>query len=253
MALFVETHGRGADVVMLHGWGLHGGVFHRLAEVLADRYCVHRVDLPGHGASPLIGYFDEAVVDWLDAYFPRAVHVLGWSLGGLISQYWAQRYPAKIKSLALVATSPCFVQRPDWPYAQTTHAIEALAASLNTAFELTLERFLALQMLGAPNARDTLKTVRASVFTHGRPQGLMPALQWLLHADSRSVIKDISCPVGIFHGCRDVITPIAAARWLASRLPCAELYEFRQASHAPFLSDEVAFVQKLTKHLGEHA
>jgi pimeloyl-ACP methyl ester carboxylesterase len=51
MNLFVESRGRGPDVVMLHGWGLHGGVFDRVASQLADRFCVHLVDLPGHGAS----------------------------------------------------------------------------------------------------------------------------------------------------------------------------------------------------------
>ncbi|RBH48944.1 pimeloyl-[acyl-carrier protein] methyl ester esterase, partial [Pseudomonas sp. MWU13-2860] len=35
MSLFVETLGQGPDVVMLHGWGLHGGVFSRVAERLA--------------------------------------------------------------------------------------------------------------------------------------------------------------------------------------------------------------------------
>ena len=49
--LFVHTQGRGPDVVLLHGWGLHGGVWARIADHLAADFTVHSVDLPGHGAS----------------------------------------------------------------------------------------------------------------------------------------------------------------------------------------------------------
>jgi len=254
MSLFIETHGRGPDVVLLHGWGLHGGVFDRVAANLAADFCVHRVDLPGHGASASVETFHpDAIAATLAERFPLPVHVLGWSLGGLIAQYWAARYPAQVKSLALVATSPRFVRDDSWPHAQQRSAIEGVGASLDTAFELTLERFLALQMLGAPAARQTLADLKAQLFSHGRPQGLLPALACLLTADARELAADIHCPVGLFFGARDAITPIGAGRWLAAALPDATLYEFAQASHAPFLSHENVFIDHLRHHLEQHA
>ena len=55
---------------MLHGWGLHGGVFSRVAERLAASHCVHLVDLPGHGASAPLASFDaDAVADLLTRPF----------------------------------------------------------------------------------------------------------------------------------------------------------------------------------------
>ncbi|KUM00414.1 pimeloyl-ACP methyl ester esterase BioH [Chromobacterium subtsugae] len=254
MNLFVETLGQGPDVVMLHGWGLHGGVFARVAEHLAGRFCVHLVDLPGHGASPALAGFDaDAVADLVASHFPLPVQVVGWSLGGLIAQHWAARHPERVKSLALVSTSPRFVRDETWPHAQERKAIEAVAASLDGAFEQTLERFLALQMMGAPAARDTLKSLRGELFSHGRPQGLLPALQLLLEADARSLAGRIRCPAALFCGARDAITPIGAGRWLAEALPDAVLYEFPQASHAPFLSHEQDFVRALAQHLEAQA
>ena len=254
MSLFVETLGQGPDVVMLHGWGLHGGVFSRVAARLAASHCVHLVDLPGHGASAPLDRFDaDAVADLLDQAFPLPTQLVGWSLGGLIAQHWAARHPDKIKSLALVATSPRFVRDDSWPHAQERKSIEAVAASLDGAFEQTLERFLALQMMGAPSARDTLKALRADLFAHGRPQGLLPALELLLEADARALAGRIQCPVGLFYGVRDAITPIGAGRWLAAELADARLYEFPQASHAPFLSHETEFVAALAQHLDAHA
>ena len=49
--LHIEVAGDGPPIVLLHGWGLHGGVFAPLVERLADRFTLHCVDLPGHGRS----------------------------------------------------------------------------------------------------------------------------------------------------------------------------------------------------------
>jgi pimeloyl-[acyl-carrier protein] methyl ester esterase len=254
MKVHIESVGQGPDLVLLHGWGLHGGVFARLAHALADDYCLHLVDLPGHGASAPIAGFDGAeVARLLAGYFPLPVHVLGWSLGGLIAQHWAIAHPQQVKSLALVASSPCFVRRPDWPHAQQQAAIAAVGASLESDFDATLERFLALQTLGSATARTTLKALREQLFSHGRPQGLQSALQLLLDADLRQEISAISCPVGLFFGERDVITPLAAGQWLAEQLADATLYAYPQASHAPFLSHEAAFIAGLKHHLDNNA
>ena len=148
---------------------------------------MHLVDLPGHGASAPLASFDaDAVADLLDQAFPLPAQVVGWSLGGLVAQHWAARHPDKIKSLALVATSPRFVRDESWPHAQERKSIEAVAASLDGAFEQTLERFLALQMMGAPSARH-LEGLARGLFSHGRPQGLLPALELLLEADARAL------------------------------------------------------------------
>src|SRR5690606_2848134 len=54
MSAFVETHGAGPDLVLVHGWGLHGGLFGPLVPLLAERRRVHVVDLPGHGRSATV-------------------------------------------------------------------------------------------------------------------------------------------------------------------------------------------------------
>jgi pimeloyl-[acyl-carrier protein] methyl ester esterase len=46
-------------------------------------------------------------------------------------------------------------------------------------------------------------------------------------------------------GDRDMLTPIAASRWLASALPRASLVVVPGAAHAPFLSHPEAVVEAL--------
>ncbi|MGL5361217.1 MAG: alpha/beta fold hydrolase, partial [Shewanella sp.] len=49
--LYIETHGQGPDLVLLHGWGVNGGLFSGVLDALSE-YRVHVVDLPGFGLSP---------------------------------------------------------------------------------------------------------------------------------------------------------------------------------------------------------
>ncbi|HEY0179955.1 MAG TPA: alpha/beta fold hydrolase, partial [Dokdonella sp.] len=83
--MHVDVHGDGPDLVLIHGWAMHGGVFAPLVERLAPRFRVHAVDLPGHGRGR-----GEARLDLADAArriagaTPRALWV-GWSLGGLVA------------------------------------------------------------------------------------------------------------------------------------------------------------------------
>ena len=47
---YVSITGSGPALVLLHGWGLHGGIWQTLLPQLEKHYTVHNVDLPGFGA-----------------------------------------------------------------------------------------------------------------------------------------------------------------------------------------------------------
>ena len=47
----VESLGAGPPLVLLHGWAMHSGLWGSVPQQLAQRFRVHAVDLPGHGAS----------------------------------------------------------------------------------------------------------------------------------------------------------------------------------------------------------
>ena len=51
MNLHVESIGSGAPLLLIHGWGMHGGVWTDVAQRLAADFQVHSVDLPGYGFS----------------------------------------------------------------------------------------------------------------------------------------------------------------------------------------------------------
>jgi len=49
--LYVRTLGQGTDLVLVHGWGMHSGIWEDVIEALVDDYRVTYLDLPGYGYS----------------------------------------------------------------------------------------------------------------------------------------------------------------------------------------------------------
>jgi pimeloyl-[acyl-carrier protein] methyl ester esterase len=252
--LHVESLGNGPDLVLLHGWGLHGGIFRSVAPQLAAHHRVHLVDLPGHGRSaPLSGaYTLNEMAHAVAAAVPVNAIWLGWSLGGRVALAAAARGTA-IAKLILVGTNPCFTRRDDWPHGMPEAEFEQFAASVRDNWEQTLQRFLAIQARGSERAREELRALRQDLFAHGKPQpaALAGALEVLRTVDLRSALPAITQRALVLHGARDTLAPLAAAEYTASRLPHATLHVVDAAGHAPFLSHPGEFMHALETFLHE--
>lgn len=252
--IYVETTGKGRDVVLLHGWGLHGGIWRGVTDALAKNHRLHVVDLPGHGRSGLLpaAYTLENVARAVAAAVPQPATWLGWSLGGRIALAAAAQ-GAAIARLVLVGTNPCFTQRADWPHAMPEQELELFAQSLRDNWEATLQRFLAIQARGSERARDELRALRQDLFAHGQPHpgALAGGLEILRAADLRPLLPSIEQPTLVLHGARDTLAPVAAAEYTAHALPRGRLHVIDSAGHAPFLSHPDEFLPALEAFLHE--
>ena len=240
MMLWHERQGSGPDLVLVHGWGLHGGIWGDLPARLAQHFRVTTLDLPGHGRSREVNGDGS-----LDAFTDRVAELcsgaaiwLGWSLGGLIALNAALRHPHKVAQLVLVGATPKFVQAPDWPHAMPKAVFADFARSFAQDYRATLLRFLSLQVGGNESARVLLKQLRADMFAHGEPQpeALAAGLAILEQTDWRTHLAEIQVPTLVVHGSHDRLAPPAAGEYLAAQLPKARLLRVAGAGHAPFLS-----------------
>jgi len=254
MSLFIDIRGEGPDLVMLHGWGLHGGLFGPVTEPLAERFCLHLVDLPGHGRSPMLegDYTLERVANAIAEAVPTNENWLGWSLGGRIALA-AARDGSAIDRLILVGANPCFTQKPDWPHAMPEAELEQFATSLRDNYKATLQRFLAVQSRGSERAREELRSLRESLFSHGDPDpaALAGGLEILRSADLRPALAEIQQTTLVLHGERDTLAPLAAAEYTATQLPHGRLEVIKGAGHAPFISHPETFVSAVERFLHE--
>jgi pimeloyl-[acyl-carrier protein] methyl ester esterase len=249
MAPSVEIAGSGPDLVLLHGWGLSSGVWQPVRERLAAHHTLHLVDLPGHGRSRDVSF--TSLADLVAAIAPRVpanAMLCGWSLGGLVAQSLAATQP--IGRLVLVSSTPSFLARDGWPDAMKPGTLADFADDLACDWRGTLARFLRLNALGGSRSREAIRSLTAALAGHGdpAPDALASGLDLLRDTDLRDKAAAIDARTLVIHGGRDMLTPVAAGRWLAARLPSAKLVEFHDAAHLPFLTHADAFADALIAH-----
>jgi pimeloyl-ACP methyl ester carboxylesterase len=107
--LAARTEGNGPPVCLVHGVGADLSSWDRVAERLSGCFTVVRADLRGHGRSSRIETcrMPDFVADLaavLDTIGQTKVDLVGFSLGGLIAQWFALDYPGRVNRLVLLST-----------------------------------------------------------------------------------------------------------------------------------------------------
>lgn len=238
-ALHVEHYGAGPEVVLVHGWGLHGGVWGGLIQPLQERWRLSVVELPGHGSSADCEQWDlDRLVDWLGARLPGPRIWVGWSLGALACLQLARRRPQQVRALGLLSATARFTTAADWPHATSPALLNLFAEELQHNAQSLLLRFLGLQVQGAQEAKGNLKALRDQWSSRppARLSGLSNGLEILRTADLRPHLAEVVCPALVVAGDKDRVVPPEASAALAGALPNARLEMVAGAGHAPFVA-----------------
>lgn len=243
-------------LVLLHGWGLNRAVWQSILPMLPSDQPVLCLDLPGfgdnqHAPSP---YELAAIAAQVLPNIPEQALLVGWSLGGLVAQQIAKMAPQKVKALALVASSPCFVAKEGWPGIMPA-VLTQFANALQHDVAKTIERFLAIQAMGSEHARQDIKRLKDAVMSLPLPQraALAGGLTILATEDLRADLATLHCPVSACFGRLDALVPVTVVTALTELAPKVHITVFAQASHAPFVSHPAEFIQWLSAWLRRFA
>jgi len=250
MSLYIEKVGKGEPLAMIHGWGMHSGMWMEVRDSLSQNFELHLIDLPGMGYSKNIDVYNlDTVAQKIAEALPINANLLGWSLGGVIATKVALITP--IKKLILVGSTPCFVQREDWLQGMPSHLFESFFSGAVEDYQGTMNKLLALIALGSKNARATSKILREALALRPLPdqKGLLGGLDILRTSDLRQVTSRIDVPVLLIHGEHDKLASVASAQWLFKHLSEAELHLIKGAAHEPFISHPKEFTQFVTEFL----
>ena len=106
-----EVQGEGDPVVLIHGFGVTKEEWICQFEPLSQYFRVVRFDNRGSGKSdrPNTPYTMELFADdtrGLMAFLKiEKAHIIGWSVGGMIAQHFAIKYPERVNKLILINTT----------------------------------------------------------------------------------------------------------------------------------------------------
>lgn len=255
MILYRHTLGTGCPLLALHGWGLHSGVWSEVQQALSVRYRVTVLDLPGYGRSPALPEpwglteLSQAVLTMVR----EPMVWMGWSLGGMIALAAARHQPEKVRALVLVASTPCFVQKVNWPHGLASTTLQAFAESLEQDPEMTLRRFLTLQAGPGEAARFVAKRLRGELRRHGLPRRevVRGGLAILRDTDLRDTLSEVGCPTLLVLGARDTLVPAAVGQAVVELCPGWQIVILPKSAHAPFISHPSEFLARLKTFLNE--
>lgn len=245
--LFSESFGQGPNLVLLHGWGIHSGIWQFVIPKLSKEFRITSIDLPGFGRSKALEDNSiENIITYILDVAPSKAHWIGWSLGGLLATRIASKYPDRVEKLICVASSPKFLKTNDWPGIDLT-LLEQFANQLDKDYVGTLTRFLFLQFYGTKQDKEMMRWLQSNLFLYGKPTmcTLKAGLTILQTLDCREELKTLSCKVLYLLGRLDTLVPAQLTEALQDFPSHVETVLLPKASHAIFLTHEQEFLNQV--------
>ncbi|MDR3418293.1 MAG: alpha/beta hydrolase [Nevskia sp.] len=177
----------------------------------------------------------------LDALGIDSTHIVGLSMGGMIGQILAARYPARVRSFVAIMTTSGNRRLPQ-PSLKLRLRLTQRPKRLDRE-SLVRHSMDTWRLIGSPAYRADEATLRAMVERdHARclhPRGLARQTLAVMAARSRvPLLKRIAVPVLVIHGAADPLVPVAAAYELARHIRGAVLEVISGMGHdlpAPLL------------------
>jgi 3-oxoadipate enol-lactonase len=232
----------GAPVVLLHPFPFDRRYWAATAAALAPAHRVITVDARGNGEAPASGPFAIAdladdLAALLDALALARVHLVGLSIGGMLGQSLAIRYPDKLASLLLADTQPSAPAsaRGAWsaPLAMVRQA-DSLSPVRNGLLKAWLsDAFKASRPARWQQIHDTLTATTVAGF-----EGCVAAMSDFDYTASLGALR---VPVLVVYGADDPMTPPAENQRLAAAIPGARHEAIAGAKHFANVEQAEAF------------
>jgi pimeloyl-ACP methyl ester carboxylesterase len=171
-------------------------------------------------------------VGLLDALKIPAAHLVGMSMGGMISQIVAGRYPSRVLSLTSIMSTSGERGKGEASLKVSLKMVQP-ASKGKKPLDIAVEIW---QMLGSPAYPMSDDEVRAQVIAeHKRssnPAGYLRQISAIRTSPSRvELLQSIRVPTLIIHGNQDVLVPISGGIDTAKYIGHAELVRFEGMGH----------------------
>lgn len=236
--LYWDEAGQGPPILLIMGLGWASNMWHRTRPLLAARFRVISFDNRGAGRSSVppgpysIAMMASDAAAVLDAAGISSAHIMGASMGGMITQEFALQYPKRVLSLTLGCTTP------GGPEAQRPGP-DVMEVLLRTGLSPD-ERAKAIVpfIYDAATPQERIQQDLAVLSQlYPIPEGFFAQLQAIMVWEAFSRLPQIYAPTLVIHGVNDRLVPAGNADLIAARIPGAQLVKIPNASHI-FFTDQ---------------
>lgn len=237
-------------IALGHSLSCDLGAWDELAADLSKDYRVLRYSLRGHGKSVVtpppytMALLADDLAAILDHYGIRESHILGLSIGGMIAQEFALRYPDRVLSF-VISSSMCVLPEGAaelWPERIRIAKEEGLVSTV----EATLARwFVPGSLERRPEVAERVRRMIAGTSVDGYV-GCCHAIAGL---DLKDRIGAIKAKTLVLVGRDDPGTPPSAAEEIHRRIMGSRLVVIDNASHQLALEQPELFRDEVRRHL----
>lgn len=241
ISLAYERRGKGAPLVLVHGFPLDHTAWTELAPHLEADFDLILPDLRGFGQSdaPEGAYTVEQMAadlaGLLDELGIKQAFLAGHSMGGYVALAFARQFSQRLLGLGLLGSQAA------------ADAPEKKAGRYETAAQII--RHGAAQQVGMAEKLsadpDNIPFFR-EIILRQNPVGLSGALQAMAERpEALPLLASLTCPVALVHGLEDVLIPVERAREMKAALAAARLLELPEVGHSPALEAPAATAKAL--------
>ena len=245
------TNASATPVVLSHALGLDLHMWDSLAAELAGTREVLRYDHRGHGGSavPKGPYSIDDLVDdaarLIREWGRGPIVWVGLSMGGMVGQGLAVRYPDLVKAVVLANTSSKYPEAAAAIFAQRVVSVQT--GGMAAIVDSVMERYFSAAFRAAQP--EAVAAARAAVLRCD-PVGYAACCQAVGGVDWLGRLHSVACPTLIIAGALDTGAPVAMSQAMLERSPGAELVVFDDASHLSIAEQPALFAQTLQRFLG---
>ncbi|OHC62771.1 MAG: alpha/beta hydrolase [Rhodocyclales bacterium GWA2_65_20] len=191
-------------------------------------------------------------VGLMDRLGLERAHIVGASMGGMIAQVLAAKFPRRVLSLtSIMSTSGNRkVSKPTRPARKVLLARPADPKDPDSVIEHLVEMFGVIGSPGYPSTREELRSrIGKSVRRSYDPAGVARQLLAIIASgDRRKLLHTIDVPTLVIHGAADPLVPLAAGRDTAQNIPGASLLVIDGMGH----DFPEALVPRLATAIADH-
>ena len=250
MILHHAVEGAGRRVLLLHPVGLDLTFLEPLSSILRTSLRVMRMDLRGHGRSPvtplasgLEEFADDVHETLVQQRFAPCV-VVGFSFGGMVAQTLALQYPQDVDALVPCAC-PGTLAAENRTIAEK-RGTDAERGGMEVIVEATLDRWFTPAFRAAGTdaaARDRLLT--------DDPRGWAQGWRAIARVDNLPRLHEVRVRALCIAGELDKSSPPPIVEAIAKASPGAQFRIVRGAPHMLFIEQPDAVARELLAFLGD--